>query len=113
MKKLLLGFIILFVGCAKPPVSNPSKVEVKCAQSCSKDLAQCSSGFKLFPVIAQQQCNDAYDVCINGCPEREKTQALKENNLSQRLKKLEKLYKSGLIDEKEYSDKRKEILNSL
>ena len=110
MRKLLLGFIILLVGCAKPPISNPSKVEVKCAKSCSKDLAQCSSGFKLLPVIAQQQCNDAYDVCINGCPAREKTQ---KESLSQRLNNLEKLHKSSLINEEEYKEKRKEILNSL
>jgi len=71
LKKLLLIFIILFASCATPPKSNPSKVEVQCAQICSTNLSNCSSGFKLLPVIAQQQCNDIYDVCIQGCPKRE------------------------------------------
>jgi len=104
------------VGCATPPTSDPSKVELACAMQCSDNLTSCSGGFKLFPVIAQKQCNDVYDVCIKSCP----TRAPEGSGLkaappatSERLKRLEDLYKSGAISKEEYDSKRKDILNSL
>ena len=116
--KALLCLITIFsiAGCATPPTADPSTVEQACAQQCSSNLATCSSGFKLFPVVAQKQCNDTYDVCINGCPARMSEPASgkpTQPTTSERLKKLEELFKSGAISKEEYEGKRKDILNSL
>ena len=114
---LLLGFIsAAFTGCATPPSADPSTVEVACAQQCSTSLATCSSGFKLFPVVAQKQCNDTYDVCIKGCPARVADAAMSKPtspSAAERLKKLEELFKAGAVTKEEYDVKRKEILSSL
>jgi Short C-terminal domain len=107
---------IAIAGCASPPTADPSKVEQACALQCSSNLATCSSGFKLFPVVAQKQCNDTYDVCIKGCPTRMSEAAAgqpTQPTTSERLRKLEDLFKSGAISKEEYESKRRDILNSL
>lgn len=109
---------VSLVGCATPPRSDASKVELTCAQQCQSNLTTCSSGFKLFPVVAQQQCNDTYDVCVSSCPARS-AQATPTNaaqvasSPAERLKQLEELQKSGGITKEEYEAKRKEILHNL
>lgn len=113
---LVYTLAVVTAGCATPPSSNPSTVESGCAQQCSANLATCSSGFKLFPIVQQKQCNDTYDVCIKGCPARaEVTSAAKTvpQSTGERLKKLEELFKSGVITKDEYDAKRKEILGSI
>jgi len=107
---------VIIGGCATPPSSDPSLVDPVCAQDCSGHLAECSSGFKLFPVVVQKQCNDLYDICIKGCPSRMKGGEIVETNtktISKRLNDLEALYKAGVISKKERESKRKDILDSL
>jgi Short C-terminal domain len=113
---LAFTLAVVTAGCATPPSSDPSTVEPECAQQCSANLATCSSGFKLFPIVQQKQCNDTYDVCIKGCPARAAATAAAKPVLrftSERLKRLEELFKSGAITKQEYDAKRKEILGSL
>lgn len=110
---VLAGLSALLLGCASPPSADPSKVAVDCAQHCSSDLARSSSGFKPFPVIAQQQCNDAYDVCIGGCPARSPGSSSADGEIPARLKQLNELHAAGQITDTEYETKRKEILDSL
>lgn len=108
--------VVLFSGCASPPASDPSKVDAACAQQCNANLTTCSSGFTLFPVVKQKQCNDTYDVCIKSCPERSRETAVgrpPQLTVSERLKKLDELLQGGAISKEEYESKRKEILNSL
>ena len=103
-------------GCATPPSADPSTVESACAQECSSDLATCSAGFKLFPIVQQKQCNDTYDVCIKGCPPRTAESAVSKpvsQTTAERLRRLDELYKAGTITKDEYEAKRKEILNAL
>ena len=91
-------------------------VESACAQQCSSSLATCSSGFKMFPIVQQKQCNDNYDVCIRGCPARTSeytTARPAAQTTAERLKKLDELFYSGAISKDEYEAKRKEILGSL
>jgi hypothetical protein len=112
--QLLAAFIL--AGCATPPQSDPSKVENACAQQCSSNLTTCSSGFTLFPIVKQKQCNDTYDVCIKGCPARSDGLAAPTTpttSTADRLKRLEELFKSGAITKDEYDSKRKEILGGL
>lgn len=108
--KLLVFILVIFTtSCARAPISNPSKVSSECAQKCSVDLATCGSGFKLFPVIQQQQCNDNYDICIGGCPIRKSA----ASSIKNRLQEVDTLFRSGVINQKEYSTKRQEIIDSL
>jgi len=116
LKSILIYSFLTITGCAIPPTADPSKVEQNCAQQCSGHLSECSSGFKFFPVVAQQQCNDTYDVCIKGCPARLPivTNDTKiKTTVSERLNKLKKLLKSDTISQEEYDIKRKEIINSI
>ena len=120
MKPLSLAFALVAAvfatACATPPSSDPSAVESACAQHCSSDLATCGSGFKLFPIVQQKQCNDVYDVCIKGCPAR-KVEIFPSGavtpSTSTRLRELDELLKSGVITKEEYDAKRKAILSSL
>lgn len=111
---LALG-ALLTVGCASPPSSDPSKVDVACAQQCTANLTACSSGFKLFPVVAQKQCNDTYDVCIQSCPARTVDLSAPKATpaVADRLKAVDQLFQSGAISKEEYERKRKDILDAL
>jgi Short C-terminal domain len=113
---IALILALVSAGCALPPSSDPSKVDSECAQQCSGNLATCSSGFKLFPIVQQKQCNDTYDVCIKGCPARTAQPSATKptpQTTAERLKKLDELFNSGAITKSEYEAKRKEILGSL
>lgn len=116
MKKLILTLALITalsgIGCATPPTADPSKAEPACAQQCSSSLAECGSGFKLFPVVQQKQCNDNYDICINGCPAREADTSTSKSTAG-RLEQVDALFNSGAITKEEYEEKRKEILNAL
>lgn len=116
LRCVLLAATLVVAACASPPSSNPSAVESACAQHCSSDLATCGSGFKLFPIVQQKQCNDAYDVCIGGCPSRAASSTLPNSasaSAQERLKRLEELLKQGAITKEEYDAKRKEVLSTL
>ena len=105
---------LIVAACASPPSSDPSKVDAACALQCNNNLTTCSSGFKLFPVVAQKQCNDTFDVCIKSCPGRSaELPATKPPTAAERLKKLDELFQTGAISREEYENKRKEILSSL
>ena len=119
MNLALLGALtliaLLTAGCASPPSSDPSKVDLACAQQCNGNLTTCSSGFKLFPVVAQKQCNDTYDVCIKSCPARSVDAGSPKAApaVADRLKALDQLLQSGAISKQEYESKRKDILSAL
>ena len=114
---LLLASVLALASCATPPQSDPSQVENVCAQQCSVNLTTCSSGFTLFPIIKQKQCNDTYDICIKGCPARTANILAPATGTTptaaDRLKKLEEIFKSGAITKEEYDSKRKEILGTI
>lgn len=110
---LALASALLVASCATPPSADPSTVDAVCAQQCSGNLATCSSGFKLFPVVQQKQCNDTYDVCIKGCPSRTGASSTAPQSTAERLKKLDELLKQGAISKEEYDAKRTEILGAL
>jgi hypothetical protein len=113
---LTVAAVIAATSCATPPTSDPSSVESICAQHCSSDLATCGSGFKLFPIVQQKQCNDVYDVCIKGCPARKAEASnggARGQSAGARLMELDELLKSGAISKEEYDAKRKAILDLL
>jgi hypothetical protein len=114
LSTVILSSFLFISSCASPPKADPSKVTVECAQQCSSHLAECSSGFKLFPIVAQGQCNDTYDVCIKGCPLRSAAENKNTKpTTSERLQKIDSLFKSGIITQEEYNKKRQAIIDSL
>ncbi len=106
-------FSLTVVSCASPPTADPSLVELSCAQHCSETLATCSSGFKFFPIVVQKQCNDNYDVCIKGCPPRVAAVKTIQNSPSAKLEELNQMLQKGLISQKEYDNKKTEILKNM
>jgi hypothetical protein len=113
---LVSALVSTLSGCAAAPRSNPSLADANCAQQCSNNLATCSSGFKFFPVVQQQQCNDNYDVCVRGCPVRTTGSVIEKalpTSPESRLKKLDQLLSTGAISKGEYDAKRKEILDGI
>jgi hypothetical protein len=110
--KSIFTIAILFTltSCAMKPTANPELVKQDCALTCSSHLAKCSSGFTLFPIIKQAQCNDTYDICIQGCPKKEQTG---NNLIKEKIKNLDELLKLKIITNEEYQEKRKVIINSI
>lgn len=114
--RLAALILLILAGCASPPTADPSTVTVECAHQCGSNLTACSSGFKLFPIVQQKQCNDNYDVCIKGCPARKPeapTGKVSPLSVTERLKTVDELFRSGAISKEEYDAKRRDILNAL
>ena len=113
---------VLLPACIGPPKIDFSKVDSACAQQCSTNHSNCMSGFKLFPLVAESQCNDAMDVCAKTCPPKSAAAASTQPKVTppaaqpsatERLKELDALFKGGLINREEYESKRQEILKAM
>ena len=61
----------------------------------------------------QSKDNENIEEVISASPQTEQHTSAKEQEITNRLEKLEKFYKKGLIDEEEYKEKRAEILQEL
>ncbi|MEX3635337.1 SHOCT domain-containing protein [Paraburkholderia sp. BR14320] len=112
MKRLItVAATMVLTGCIAAPELDLSKVDSTCAQRCSSEYSNCTTGFKLFPLIEQAHCNEALKVCVAACTP---AQTVTGNATSaQRLTELKTLYKQGLISEEEYETKRQEILKTM
>lgn len=123
MKKILLVSAVaslVLSACISPPKIDFAKVDSACAQQCSTNHSNCMSGFKLFPLIAESQCNDAMETCTKTCPPKsdlaispqQKTTPA-QSSTTEKLKELDALYKSGLINKADYEAKKQEILKAM
>ncbi|MFL9899256.1 SHOCT domain-containing protein [Paraburkholderia fungorum] len=113
MKKTLLLSLLLLAGCASVADIDTSKLDTTCAQSCTANYSECLGKFTLFPIQAQHQCTDAMHLCANACPQRATLPATPVASTSERLTKLDDLYKRGLINKNEYDSKRAQILKEM
>lgn len=128
MKTLLLlasSAAVLLSACIGPPKIDYSKIDSGCAQTCSANHSICMSGFKFFPLVAESQCNDAMEQCAKTCspksavaiiatPVQSKTASqTAQPSATERLKELDALFKSGLINREEYDGKKQEILRAM
>jgi hypothetical protein len=123
MKWTILASVVasLFLsGCVSAPNIDYSKIDYDCAQKCNQNHSTCMSGFKLFPAVAEKQCKDEVEMCANSCPQKGSSiptaplaTTSDKASVTDRLKELDALHKSGAINDSEYSVKKQEILKSL
>jgi len=128
MKNLLWTSVIstaLLSACAAAPTVDYSKIDAECGQACKKDEAECQKRFADLPTLRYTHCAPELKACINACPPPGSVSvkapinptataiSSEKPSIADRLKLLEELHKSGVITDKEYADKRQEILKSL
>lgn len=112
MKRLTIAAAIMaLTGCVSAPDLDLSKVDSACSQRCSSEYSTCTTGFKLFPLVAQAHCNESLKVCASTCPASQPVIAT--TPAAQKLSELTSMYKQGLITDKEYETKKQEILKAL
>ena len=117
----LLSSIVL-TACASAPEFDYSKIDAVCGQKCKSEEADCVKRFDGYPTLLYTHCKPEAKICVNACPppgttppaqpEKANTSAEKPS-IADRLKLLEELHKNGVITDKEYADKRQEILNAI
>ena len=118
--------IVFLTGCASAPVIDYTKIDAECGRNCQKNEAECNKRFAELPTILFTHCKPELNACVNACPPPGTTPiaspaataansdaATSKPSIADRLKLLNELHNSGVITDKEYSDKRQEILNSL
>ena len=111
-----LLFVLAFSGCAGTTDIDLSKVEYTCGQSCSTSYQTCDSRLTMMPIRQHNDCTDVYRKCVQSCPSTFSSPRPSENtkpSVTDRLKELDALHKSGVIDDAEYQNKRHEILQAL
>lgn len=123
MKKVILVSAIaslVLSACISAPNIDFAKIDAVCAQQCSANHSTCMSGFKLFPLVAESQCNDAMETCVKTCPTKpDPTLASQQKNTptprstADKLRELNALYKNGLINQADYEAKKQEILKAM
>ncbi len=117
---------VLLSACASTPTSDYSMLDAECVRTCQKNEAECKSRYADFPTILFAHCPPELKTCIKECPapgSHPSTASVTpvppinapapKPTIAERLKLLEDLHKNGVITDKEYADKRQDILNSL
>ena len=117
---------VLLTGCAGAPVIDYTKIDAECGRICQKNEVECNTRFAEFPTVQFTHCKPELNACVKACPPPGTTPiagpdmatansdaASSKPSIAERLKLLNELHNSGVITEKEYSDKRQEILKSL
>jgi hypothetical protein len=122
MKLILLVSAVpslVLSACISPPKIDFGNIESACAQQCSTNHSNCMSGFKLFPLVAESQCNDAMETCAKTCPPKSSLAISRRNaspvpsSTTEKLKELDGLYKGGLINKADYEAKKQDILRAM
>ena len=63
--------VVALAGCASTSNIDMKQVESECGQKCSSNYSSCGKQFTLFPIMAQRQCADALQLCVQACPARQ------------------------------------------
>ena len=113
-------------ACATPPSIDYTAIDAVCGRKCQSEETACKSRFADFPLLMSTHCKPELDKCVKACPPpgtnppESSVSAMEAANattekptVSQRLRLLEELHKNGVITDKEYTDKRQEIIKSL
>ena len=123
-KTILISLIssVVLSACATAPELDYSKVDAVCGQKCKTEATDCQKRFDGYPTLLLTHCKPELRICVQACPPPgtnppplpAKTNISPDKpSVTDRLKLLEELHKSGVITDKEYADKRQEIINSL
>ncbi|BDC37781.1 hypothetical protein PTKU15_10780 [Paraburkholderia terrae] len=68
MKALIAAAAVAaLAGCMSAPQVDFSHADAQCSARCSTQYNECTSGFKLFPLVAQAHCNESLKVCAASC----------------------------------------------
>jgi hypothetical protein len=112
MKKIFIVTMLIFLtGCVTAPDLDLSRADSVCSQRCSSEYSACTTGFKLFPLVAQAHCNESLKICVSSCSVPQAS--VGSSPIAQKLVELNSLYKQGLISEKEYEAKKQDILKMM
>jgi hypothetical protein len=116
----------LLSACASTPKSDYSILDAECVRTCKSNEAECKSRYADYPTILFAHCQPELKTCLKECPPPGThpitavvnpasgiTNSATKPTIAERLKLLEELHKNGVITDKEYTDKRQDILNSL
>ena len=113
---------LILSACASTPPIDYSKVDAECVKVCQKEETECNSLFADIPTLLYTHCKPEARACVTACPApgayvpvkpATSNATAEKSSVADRLKQLEELHKNGLITDKEYADKRQEILKSL
>ncbi len=117
---------ILLTGCVSAPVIDYTKIDAECGRICQKNEAECNTRYAELPTVQFTHCKPELNACVKACPPPETTPIVNPDkatansdaassklSIADRLKLLNELHNSGVITDKEYADKRQEILKSL
>jgi hypothetical protein len=117
-----LAFAMLLSACASASDIDFSKVDAECGKQCQTAEAECNTRFAGYPTLLYTHCKPELRECVKACPPPGTTppaapakanEVVDKTSIAARLRLLEELHKSGDITDKEYADKRQEILKSL
>jgi hypothetical protein len=125
MKKIIWVSLIanaLLAGCAAPAKIDFSKVNEDCGKVCQKEEVVCKAKYAEVPLLLTAHCGPELQACVTACPAPgaayvpppvEAKASSQKLSIEERLKQVEDLHQRGVITDKEYADKRQEILKSL
>ena len=121
-----IAVAVLLTGCAGAPVIDYTKIDAECGNLCKKNETECNTRYAELPTVLFTHCKPELNACVKSCPPPSTTPvtspdkatansdtATSKPSIADRLKLLNELHNSGVITDKEYSDKRQEILKSL
>jgi hypothetical protein len=124
--KVSVAATVLLTGCVSAPVIDYTKIDAECGRICQKNEAECKTRYAELPTVLFTHCKPELNTCVKACPPPGTTpltspdtvtvnsdSATTKPSIADRLKLLNELHNSGVITDKEYSDKRQEILKSL
>ena len=124
--RVSLAFTVLLAGCASAPVIDYTKIDAECGRICQKNEAECHARFAELLTVKFTHCKPELNACVKACrppgttpiasPDAAKAnsdEATAIPSIADRLKLLNELHNSDVITDKEYTDKRQEILQSL
>lgn len=118
-KKIIAPFVALLVtvlsGCASTNDIDLSGKDSVCGQTCTTNYTSCVNVSSWFPIQQQHECADALRKCAQTCPSRSTSTATPSDkpSVTDKLKELDSMHKSGLITDSEYAAKRQEILKGM
>ena len=127
MKQIVwIGVIssVFLSACATAPSIDYTTFDAVCGRKCQSEEKICKTRFADYPLLLSTHCKPELDKCVKACPPpgtnppesaetTPETPTTEKPTISQRLRILEELHKNGEITDKEYTDKRQEIIKSL
>ena len=103
-------FTVLLTGCASAPVIDYTKIDAECGRVCQKNEVECNTRYAELPTVKFTHCKPELNACVKACPPPGTTpvanpdtatansEAASAKPIADRLKLLNELHNSGVID---------------